>query len=122
MKRQFVLEIPHLPARQLSPNGRCHWRVKYQFVRYARDEAGWEGVAHWRRQPAMQYAKVSYHFHAKRKNERDRDNLIASCKPYLDGLVDAGVMVSDGSKHLSIGEVTIEYGTRDGFELVVTEL
>ena len=38
---------------------------------------------------------------------RDRDNLLASFKPGLDGIVDSALILDDDAEHLEIGKVDI---------------
>ena len=38
---------------------------------------------------------------------RDRDNCLASFKPGIDAIVDAGLLLDDDSEHLQIGKVDI---------------
>ncbi len=53
----------------------------------------------------MQKARISYEFHLKDHRKRDLDNLLASCKAYQDGLIEAGVIFYDDAEHLEIGQV-----------------
>ena len=59
----------------------------------------------WHDDKPMQRARISYEFHLKNQKPRDLDNLLASCKAYQDGLIEAGVIFYDDSKHLEIGSV-----------------
>ena len=38
----------------------------------------------------------------------DEDNLLAACKGFLDGLVDAGIVPDDSSAHIEIGRARFE--------------
>lgn len=79
------------PDSRLAPNARGHWYVKAQAVRKARDTAqilalgatvvGTEQLGRCRR--------VKLVFHPPDRRQRDIDNLIASCKAYLDGVCTA---------------------------------
>ena len=53
--------------------------------------------------PLWGKAHLDIVFQAKDKRRRDLDNLIASCKAYIDGMVGApGVLVDDSYDRLSI--------------------
>lgn len=92
-----------LPAPALSPNasrcGRSHWpRTKAK--KAYRGEAGTMATMQMRREsighPKLTRATVLYcAFWKDRRSTRDPDNLIATMKPALDGLVDAGLLLDD---------------------------
>jgi hypothetical protein len=52
-------------------------------------------------------AKLSLTFVFSEQRRRDRDNLLASYKPGIDAIVDAGLALDDDSEHLEIGKVDI---------------
>ena len=106
--RSLEIVIDHLPYSELSPNSRIHWAVKARAVRASREEIGWTAKSQWIDQPPMIYARVSYKFEVKDKRHRDIDNLISSCKSFQDGLVDAGIISSDDSEHLKLGQCSVE--------------
>ena len=100
----LVCTVPHLPRRELNPNARGHWSK----LRKAKAEARDEMVAELLQQgcvqsPLWEKAHLDIVFRAKDKRRRDLDNLIASCKAYIDGMVGApGVLVDDSYDRLSI--------------------
>ena len=78
----------------LSLNDRMHWAHKANVVRTVRTHVanvakGTEG---------MDAAEVTLHYQPRDKRKRDRDNLFATLKPCIDGLVDAGVVPGDHSE------------------------
>jgi len=103
--RKLVITLEHLPYRELSPNAREHWAVKNRAVRASKEEIGWLAKIQWHDDKPMMKARISYEFHLKNKVKRDLDNLLASCKAYLDGLIEVGVIFYDDSQHLKIGSV-----------------
>ena len=105
-KKILRIEIEHLPYTTLSPNSRVHWAVKAQDVKVSREEIGWLAKAQWQGQP-MAKARISYEFQVKDKRRRDADNLLAMCKPWQDGLIDAGVITYDDIEHLEIGYIRV---------------
>ena len=100
--KYILIEISHLPYPELSPNSRVHWAVKARAVKAAREEIGWLAKAQWHDEKPMMKARIGYEFHVKDKRHRDLDNLLAMCKPWQDGLIDAGVLMYDDAEHLHI--------------------
>jgi len=120
--RTLKLTIEHLPDPELSPNARIHWRVKAQAVRIARAEVGWLAKAEWHSEKPMPRAVVSYEFTVTVIRLRDQDNFITRCKAWQDGLIDAGILVFDDSKHLKIGSVSFIKGDKNQTVITVQEL
>jgi crossover junction endodeoxyribonuclease RusA len=91
--------VVDLPPRVLSPNGRSHWATKAAAVKKARkqagEEAGWRMRAAGIAPPLWEIATVHAIFYKRVRRQADEDNLIASLKPYLDGLADARVVGND---------------------------
>ena len=84
MPRSLNITLPWLPPKELSPNSRVHWSVKYKAAQEMKDdvlalilEQGWRG-------PCFQHALVDVQFGMPDKRRRDIDNLLASMKPGLD--------------------------------------
>ena len=99
MSYKLVIEIGRLP-RAISPNARVHWAVrakenrefKFMVVMLARSR----GVP---RSPLKQ-AKLTFTRYSSR--QPDDDNLVASFKAVRDGLKEAGVILDDNAKVLSV--------------------
>lgn len=88
-----VLHLAHQTP-PLSLNGRQHWHVKRRVSRALRDEAhAWARLAF--RAPLQARIAVTLHYVPKDSRRRDADNLVATSKPLVDGLVDAGVVPDD---------------------------
>ena len=76
------------PSAALSPNARSHWSVKSRAVKAARTQAYW--LAHMGMTDLPDGpVPVRVVFHPPDKRGRDLDNMLASCKAYLDGISDA---------------------------------
>lgn len=94
----FVISL-HLPPKEVSQNFRRggHWAHKRNAVRAYREaahsaalERGLPPTAPWRE------CLVSFAFYFPRdRRKRDLLNYVAACKPAIDGLVDAGLMIDD---------------------------
>lgn len=88
-----VISFPWQPAYSLSPNSRKHWRVQRQEAR----DAKWAvacaatGVA-----PVSGPVVLTWTvYKAKGRKTLDRDNLIPCLKPFMDGLVECGIIDGD---------------------------
>lgn len=118
MTRQLVIEIPGRPP---TPNIRRHWRT------IARDNATWKATAikcageakrQWEsghRMPwkPLERATVAATFMVGTKAHRDWDNLVATVKPLLDGIVAAGILLDDSSLVIeSFGPFAITHSPR----------
>lgn len=85
-----VLVLPW-PSRDLSPNGRVHWRRRAQATQGARADAfhlakmaGWHGI----QLPAGRL-HLWWDFYSPTRCYPDDDNMLSRCKAYRDGLADA---------------------------------
>ncbi len=92
-----------IDGRPPTPNARRHWR------QVAADNAEWKQIAEtltnvairkWERDHGLEWraldsVTVSVAFGLPDRRVRDLDNLIASCKPLMDGIVAAGAIVDD---------------------------
>jgi hypothetical protein len=76
------------PARALSPNSRAHWAERHRFAKAAKDTAYW--ALREKLPPCFKHngARMSLTIiaHPPSSRTRDDDNLIASFKPFRDGL------------------------------------
>lgn len=63
-------------------------------------------------------AVVDYQFFVPNNLHRDAANLIQSCKPFIDGVVDAKMIQGDNWQVLRIGRVDVVLGAR--LEVVLT--
>lgn len=100
LHRTFML--PGLPPKELSPNQRLDRHVVAAAKAQARSdmiavvrEQGWFG-------PGAVYATLDITFIATDRRRRDYDNLLAACKSWIDGLVQADVLQFDDTAHLKV--------------------
>ena len=122
--RTLTIRLEHLPDPALSPNRlrSLHWTKRSGLMKIAREEVGWLAKAQWGDQKPMMKARISYEFVIKDRRRHDVDNLLSSCKPFTDGLIDAGVLFYDDMKHLEYGMVKAIYDTRDETNITIEEL
>jgi len=90
------IELP-LPPKELSPNGGKKWNVHK--INRITQKAQSDTIALVREQMSrgvpLEQATVTVTFVVPTRARRDLDNLISAAKPYLDGIVKAGVIVDD---------------------------
>jgi Holliday junction resolvase RusA-like endonuclease len=78
---------------------RWHWAKRSREMRAWRDASAWAAREAYGRSTmggAMKPVRISVTFQYRVRRTRDRANLVASLKPVLDGLVDAGILKDDG--------------------------
>ena len=89
--RTWVVQLPF--TKSLSLNDRMHYRVR------AKVTALWRGetklALSMRNIPACERVSAALLYVPAQNRRRDPDNLVASMKPAVDALVDAGVVVDD---------------------------
>lgn len=107
------------PSSALSPNARGHWAAKARHAKLARQDAWVLAMKAGLRGVGWSSARVAIEFCPPDRRKRDLDNMLASLKPSLDGIVDLiGVDDADWSISITRGEpvkggavvVTIERG------------
>lgn len=102
------IELPWIDKKLHSHNSGA-WRSKADAVKLARElaavfalkaarDAGWK---------TAEVASVFYGFRIPDKRKRDVANIIQSCKPYIDGCVDAKVIAGDDWARLSLAGASV---------------
>lgn len=139
--RSVTITVPIAPSPALAPNriGSRHWRYRQQAAKELREAArlacfssehrshnppGYATFIAWE---AGWIEIVTVHEHIvwpKGARLKDRDSLATYCKPALDGIVDAGIIASDGPKH--VVDVTTSQSKGDDasgrIEIQITEV
>ena len=115
------LELLHLPDSKLSPNKRLHYMSLHQAKKAAKEEAFVLVLESGRPDVPYDKAHITITWVAKDKRRRDVDNLFASMKPYIDGLVDSGLLTDDDAMHVSY-TLRYERGTKDNTIIEVEEI
>lgn len=93
-------------ARNHSHN-KGHWRAKAPLVRTMRQQAYLIAKTSGCK-PIMGKHTISYRFYFPDNIRRDAANYVQSCKPYIDGIVQSGLIEGDHWQISSIGSVTCE--------------
>ena len=115
--RTVTLSLPWPPA-SLSPNARVHWALKARAVKGYRQDAFVTARAYragspdWRALSPPVALLVA--FYAPDRRPRDTDNLIASLKAGIDGIVQSGLLVSDDTEALRWEEPIFVLGAKPG--------
>ena len=115
------IDLGHLPDSDLNPNRRLHYMNLYRAKAIAKDEA--IALVLQQGRPATPYEKahITITWVAKDKRRRDIDNLFASMKAYIDGLVAAGLIADDSAKAVSY-TLRYERGERDNTVIEVANV
>lgn len=92
----WVLDIP--PGDLINANERLHWAVRAR--RTADLKADAARVARAARVPRLERVRVVGVVHPPDRRRRDPHNLYPTLKAYIDGIVQAGVLIDDDSQHL----------------------
>ena len=108
----MIIHLGHLPDRDLNPNKRLHHMALYQAKLLAKEELYLMVLKQGRPATALPKAHITITWVAKDKRPRDIDNLFASMKGYIDGLVSSGVIVDDNADCVSY-TLRYERGTQE---------
>lgn len=108
--RRFSIVLP-LPEAALHQNARPgHWAKRSQPTKKARAAVALEARFIMCKQGIKPFrfnkARVTFLFGFPDRRPRDLLNYVAACKAYVDGCVDADVIVADDWQHLESGGAT----------------
>jgi Holliday junction resolvase RusA-like endonuclease len=111
MKRHSII-FPW-PAKELHAHAKGKgYHVKARATKHARQCAR-AIVAHLELAPMTAPVRVSYVFAMPDRRRRDIENLRQACKPYIDGIVDAGLLTGDSWDVLRSGCADAELAKPD---------
>lgn len=113
-RKPIAITLP-LPSAKLSTNRRGHWSKHSAAIASARHAAKILALQAVGSGNAPQWGegRIVLHFcwdwrGESRRRYPDRSNAVASCKPYIDGLVDAGIYEDDRDVSAECGEWGID--------------
>jgi crossover junction endodeoxyribonuclease RusA len=115
MSEPVTITLP-LPDRKLSPNSRTHWAAKAKAVKAARAYAAWQTVGN---RLGLDAATITVTPYYRDRRRHDSDNLLASLKPSIDGLVDAGLLTDDNRVTYTVHPAQVDK-LRPRVEITVT--
>jgi crossover junction endodeoxyribonuclease RusA len=107
----------------LSLNQRLHHMQRSRLTRQLRDDVAL--LAKARRIPRLGRVRVELHYQPKDNRHRDADNLVATLKPCIDGLRDAGVIPDDTPEYVTWGAPQIhpkQFGVQRVWLVVLEEV
>lgn len=84
----------------LSLNSRMHWSAKHRATAEIRRTVGW--LAKAAKIPAVEHCTVQLVWAPGDRRKRETDNLVATQKPCVDSLIDAGVVLDDDPQHVTM--------------------
>lgn len=83
----------------ISLNDRDHWAVKARKTRMVREAIHLSAKA--MKVPNVEHIHAVLEYYPRDRRRRDPDNLWATAKPAVDGLVDAGVIPDDTAEYVT---------------------
>jgi Holliday junction resolvase RusA-like endonuclease len=102
------------PGRLLNLNDRMHWAQKMRLVRSWRDAAHWAAASQLgtpaERRRGRSLVTVTLPV-TRMSTRRDPHNFVATVKPIIDGLVDAGIWPDDNAGWVATNEPRFARGT-----------
>lgn len=107
--RSLTIAVPGIPP---GPNvmRTKHWSFRSRVSKQFRGDTHLVAIDARNKSGATfpwDHVRVTYEFHVPNRNRHDPDNLIAACKPILDGIRDAGIIADDSGAHVTIGPPAI---------------
>jgi len=104
---------------KLHAHAKGHWRSKANATKSLRVLAA--VLSKQSRTKLTGCVKVHYMFFVPDRRRRDEANLIQSCKPAIDGVVDAGVIEGDHWEKLTTGSVQVSIDKNDPRDVLIFE-
>jgi len=104
------IELPWIIPK-LHAHAKGHWWEKSDATKVARNNARLTALNLLNRKQITRIegqAAVTYRFYIPDMRQRDEANMIQACKPYIDGIADAGLILGDHWKVLSTAGVVVE--------------
>lgn len=110
------------PPPEVRPNGRCrNWGKKHRLTQQCVERAKDQCVIDSLGSPRHARASIRYDWYHPTNRFLDRDNIIGACKPYLDGIVRAGILLDDNGITLEpVGRFKATAGTSARVEITIT--
>lgn len=121
----LTIVLPTLPDLRLGVNGlnKLHHYERAKIVSEAKEYAYYIAknallkCDYWTAPPK---ARIHYEFYSNDKGIKDIEGgLIPACKPWVDSLVDAGVILSDDGWHLWVGKGELRHSTEKQTYLII---
>lgn len=117
-----VLEFRAVEIDERSLNGRdSHWRERLSAEKSVQQVVR-QRVRREHPRRSIERAAIEVVRHQPHARRRDPDNLAATAKPVIDGLVQAGLLLDDGHAHVDrvVLRVVVDRDRPDGWRITVT--
>jgi crossover junction endodeoxyribonuclease RusA len=98
VSESWIIQLPYATP-PLTLNGRQHWATKARAVKEVRETVAF--LARFERIPAQKRVHIALHYVPRDSRNRDSDNLVATLKPCIDGIVDAKVVPNDTPEYVT---------------------
>jgi hypothetical protein len=94
--------FPELPYVELRANFHRtnFWFTRMEITKIAREEAFLLGKQQVHLTKPIDRCEIEEVFTVPARRRMDVENLMGACKPWVDGLVDSGIIVDDGWEHV----------------------
>jgi hypothetical protein len=118
----IIIELPY-PSK-INSHNKGHWATKSSAIAKMRHQAKLAAIDAMNRSGKRFVGshQISYWFSVKDNRRRDRANMIQQCKPYIDGIVDAGLIAGDHWQISFIGSVNVVIDPESyGVKIVIEE-
>ena len=112
----ITIHLNKLPDPALNPNKRLHFYKLAEAKRNAKEEIIARVIEQVDSPPTFKHAILDITWVAKDNRRRDIDNLFASMKPYIDGLVTHGILTDDSADLVSY---ILSYEKGDSFDTII---
>lgn len=122
MSETITIELP-MPDGSMSGHAKGHWRKKASATKTMRYQACVLAMATGKvpKEPWTQ-ARIDYAFFLASDRRTDEANLIQRCKPYVDGIVDAGIILDDNWRALKTGSIVVSVDRKNPrVEITITK-
>jgi len=103
----IIIELPY--PDKVNSHNKGHWATKSSAVAKMRHQAKLAAIDAMNRsgERFVGSHQISYCFSVKDNRRRDLANMIQQCKPYIDGIVDSGLIAGDHWQISFIGAVSV---------------
>lgn len=121
--QSVTIELP-FPS-ELSAQQGGHWTKKADAIRKLKEMAFYLVKDQLAEAPKWNRARIDYEFIVANNQQRDEGNMVYQCKPYVDGLVLAGVIQGDHWQVLSTGTISTRIaitGEKPAVKLTISKI
>ncbi len=123
MTNAIEISFEKWPARALLPNQagkKLHWAERSELRHAAKEEAYFRALN--KLDKPFERATIDIFVTAGDKRQRDLDGFVSACKPWIDGLVLAGIIKDDNYFAVPKISITFQGVGKENVTLVITEL